>query len=393
MTHAVRRIPLIAMAPGTERSLLVHCFGTPGARPKAYLQAGIHADEIPGLLVLQHLIGKLMEADSAGDILGEIIVVPFANPIGLGQRFWGDLLGRHEFRAGGNFNRGFPSFDEAIGDRVEGKLGPDAEENIALIRAAFMAEVEAYPANNELLQWRREVMRLAGDADFVFDLHCDSEAVLYLYLGTQNWPDAADFSAQMGSLATLLTYDSGGGSFDECFSRPWWSLSKRFGDEFPIPPACLASTIELRGTADVGDEFAAGDADNLYRFFQRRGVIAGDAGPLPEARCDATPLDGVPARLRPYAVAPTAEPANAVFRPDRRAHVHDRCQDGTRYTNWHWIAVRVPSRHHSGTVRPSVPRTLACLLQTPGARCRSVPPVAASRLRSHLPHPRSWTRA
>ena len=144
-------------------------------------------------------------------------------------------------------------------------------------------------------------MRLAGDADFVFDLHCDSEAILYLYLGTQNWPDAADLSAQMGSLVTLLTHDSGGGSFDEAFSRPWWTLATRFGDEFPIPPACLSSTIELRGTADVGDEFAVADADNLYRFFQRRGVIAGDAGPLPEAQCDATPLDGVD-----YVVAPSA---------------------------------------------------------------------------------------
>ena len=301
MTHSVRRIPLMAMSPGTERSLKVHRFGGALARPKAYLQAAIHADEIPGMLVLQHLMGKLVEADGAGDILGEIIIVPFANPIGLGQRVHGDLLGRHEFRAGGNFNRGFPYFDQAIGDRVEGKLGADADENIALIRAAFMAEVEAYPHHNELLQWRREVMRLAGDADFVFDLHCDSEAILYLYLGTRNWPGGADLSAQLGSLVTLLSDDSGGGSFDETFSRPWSTLATRFGDEFPIPTACLSATIELRGTADVDDDVAARDADNLYRFFQRRGLIAGDAGPLPEARCEATPLDGVD-----YVVAPIA---------------------------------------------------------------------------------------
>lgn len=301
MSHSISHIPLISMSPGTSRSLMVHRFGTPGARPKAYLQAGIHADEIPGLLVLQHLITKLIAADAAGEIQGEIIVVPFANPIGLGQRSWGDLRGRYEFRAGGNFNRGYPYFDEAIGDRVAAKLGADADQNVALIRAAFMAEVEAYPVNNELLQWRREVMRLAGDSDFVFDLHCDSEAILYLYLGTQCWPEAADFSAQMGSLVTLLTYDSGGGSFDESFSRPWWTLSQRFGEEFPIPPACMSSTIELRGTGDVDDDIAAGDADNFYRFFQRRGLIAGDPGPLPKAKCDGTPLDGVD-----YVVAPSA---------------------------------------------------------------------------------------
>ena len=301
MTHEVGRIPLMAMSPGTARSLVVHRFGTPGARPKAYLHAGIHADEIPGMLVLDHLIARLIEADEAGAVSGEIVIVPFANPIGLGQRFRGDLLGRYEFRAGGNFNRGFPHLDEKIGDRVEGGLTADAAHNIALIRAAFMAEVEACPANNELQQWRRELMRLAGDADYVFDLHCDSEAVLYLYIGEQHWPGAADFSAQMESRVTLLADDSGGDSFDEAFSRPWASLAKRFGAETPIPPSCLSATIELRGTADVADDYAVKDAGNLYCFFQRRGLIAGDPGPLPEALCEATPLVGVD-----YVVAPSA---------------------------------------------------------------------------------------
>ena len=299
MTHRISRIPLMTMSPGVTRNFLAHGFGAPGERPKAYLQAAIHADEIPGMLVLQHLIRLLRDADARGAISGEIVIVPFANPIGLGQRFRGDLLGRHEFRAGGNFNRGFPHLDEAIGDRVEGRLTADAEANTTLIRAAFMAEIEGCPANNELQQWRRELMRLAGDADFVFDLHCDSEAVLYLYIGAQNWPDAADFSAQLGSRATLLCNDSGGDSFDETFSRPWWTLSRRFGPETPIAPSCLSATIELRGTADVGDGFAVDDADNLFRFFQRRGLITGDPGPLPEPQCRATPLEGVD-----YVVAP-----------------------------------------------------------------------------------------
>lgn len=31
----------------------------------------------------------------------------------------------------------------------------------------------------------------------------------------------------------------------------------------------------------------------MFKFLQRRGLIAGDPGPLPEAKCDATPLTGV----------------------------------------------------------------------------------------------------
>ena len=123
MTRETTRIALTVMSPGTSRAITVHRYGAPGARPKAYLQAAIHADEIPGMLVLHHLVRRLDGADARGEILGAVVVVPFANPIGLGQRYEGDLLGRYEFRGGGNFNRNFPRLDEAIGDRVEGKLG------------------------------------------------------------------------------------------------------------------------------------------------------------------------------------------------------------------------------------------------------------------------------
>ncbi|MDH3380854.1 MAG: succinylglutamate desuccinylase/aspartoacylase family protein, partial [Gammaproteobacteria bacterium] len=85
---------------------------------------------------------------------------------------------------------------------------------------------------------------------------------------------------------------SGGHPFDEAIAGPWWALAERFPDR-PISPACLAATVELRGSTDVGDEMAAADADNLYRMLVRRGYIDGDPGPLPAPLCDATPLTGV----------------------------------------------------------------------------------------------------
>lgn len=53
------RIVLPAMSPGTERSLHVLRFGAEGVRPKAYFQASLHADELPAMLVLNHLIERL----------------------------------------------------------------------------------------------------------------------------------------------------------------------------------------------------------------------------------------------------------------------------------------------------------------------------------------------
>ncbi len=278
MTRETSRIPLTVMSPGTARAITVHRYGTPGARPKAYFQAGIHADEIPGMLTLHHLTRQLDEADARGDIIGEIIVVPFANPIALNQRYEGALLGRYEFLGDANFNRNFPRLDEAIGDAVEGKLGNDADANVALIREAFLAEVAALTPRNEIEAQRKTLMGLDGDADLVFDVHCDSEAVLHLFIGTHQWPEMANLSAQMASEATMLEIDSGGGSFDEAFGRPWRTLAQRFGDSAPIPVACLSATVELRGTADVSDKLNATDADNLFCYLQRRGVVAGDPG-------------------------------------------------------------------------------------------------------------------
>ena len=42
------------------------------------------------------------------------------------------------------------------------------------------------------------------------------------------------------------------------------------------------------GRPDVSDEIGAKDADALFKFLTRRGLIEGDAGPLPKALCDAT---------------------------------------------------------------------------------------------------------
>jgi hypothetical protein len=288
------RLPLVEPALGTSRYLERLRFGRRGARPKAYFQAALHADEIPGMLVLHHLSERLEATARAGMIHGEVVLVPFANPIGLAQRISGELLGRFDLAGGeANFNRGFPTLVDPVADRVAARLTGDAAANVAMIREAMHQVLDALPPPvSELEQLRLHLLREAVDADIALDLHCDTEAVVHLYLGTPLWPDAADLAALVGSEATLLAEDSGGSPFDEAVGGPWWSLARRF-PERPIPPACLSGTLELRGVADVDDAVAAADADALFRLLQRRGVVGGDPGPLPPLRRDATPLTGV----------------------------------------------------------------------------------------------------
>src|SRR5262249_54208541 len=137
MTKTTDRIALLPPSPGTQRYLLAHRYGRPGARPKAYLQASIHADETPAMLVAHHLMRLLDAADAQGAITGEIVLVPVANPIGLSQSLNDHLLGRHEASGGGNFNRSWPDLYPTLLDRLAGKLGSDAARNIELVRTAL----------------------------------------------------------------------------------------------------------------------------------------------------------------------------------------------------------------------------------------------------------------
>lgn len=292
-TKATTRLTLACSDVGTTRSVTVHRYGRAGARPKAYLQASLHADEIPAMMALHHLQRLLDEADAAGRIRGEIVIVPAANPIGLGQHVSGTHLGRYELNGGGNFNRGWLDLAEAVGDRVADSLTADAAANVEVIRAAMRAVLEERQPRDEIGSLRLTLARLACDADFVLDLHCDDEALMHLYLIPQHWPEARDLAAEIGSRATMLAEDSGGNSFDEAFSVPWVRLAQRFGPDRPIPPVCIAATVEYRGQADVSDALGEADGRGLFRFLQRRGVIAGDPGPLPPLPADAVDLRAV----------------------------------------------------------------------------------------------------
>ena len=289
-TVRVTDIPIPGANAWGQRCLRVLAYGNPDARPKAYLQAALHADEIPGMLVLNHLCQLLNATQEA--IPGEIIILPVANPLGLSQRVSGKLLGRYALSGAGNYNRHFPALATAVGERIADLLSADAERNIEQIRAVMREILDEETPLDETEWLRHRLLSLAIDADIVLDLHCDSEALLHFYFGTPLWPDAEDLSRQMGSRVSLLATDSGGFPFDEAVAGPWWALAEQF-PQWPIPPACLSTTIELRGARDVNDQQARVDATNLFKFLQRRGIIEGDPGVLPEPLCAATPLDAV----------------------------------------------------------------------------------------------------
>lgn len=204
MSHRVEAIALTGPAPGTERKLLVHRFGTPGARPKAYLQAALHADEHPSILVVQKLLPLLIDADAKGGIPGEIVVMPFVNPIGLSQRFGGHLSGRYAQDGSGNFNRDWPDIAPLAAPHLEGRLTGDAGRDIPVVRQALVAATAELPRRTEVQQWRATVFGLSVDADIVLDLHCDGEALVHTYANARHAEIVRELGADIASPVNLL---------------------------------------------------------------------------------------------------------------------------------------------------------------------------------------------
>jgi len=292
LTKTIEEHQLPAACMGNQRTLTVIRYGDNTAGKKAYIQAGLHADEAPGFVVMHHLINLLDRADTDQEIDGEIVLVPVANPIGVSQ--WRDdrLQGRFDFHNSINFNRNHLDITDQIAEKIADQLKKTPDENVALIREATAHVLRSLEPKDEAEHLKHLLLSLSHDADIVLDLHCDYQAVLHIYMGTPLWPEAADLSAQLGAEVTLLARVSGGNPYDEACSRIWWELADRF-PTYPIPPACLAATVELRGLSDVSHEHGVQDAGNIFLFLQRRGFIRGKAPEIPPLLNEATPLKGV----------------------------------------------------------------------------------------------------
>lgn len=292
---------LLPSSLGSRKTLTAFHYGTAGARPKVYIQASLHAGELPGMLVAHHLRVLLEAADAAGELRGEVVLVPAANPIGLTQRLYHHPQGRFELNTAENFNRHYPALADAIWDAVQGPLSADAEANVTLVRAAVADWLQAWQPETELQSMRRHLLLLAHDADTVLDLHCDAEATLHLYTEEPCWPALEPLARLLGCQAVLLAKDSGGGSFDECLSGLWWRLRDRILDAglqgIPpeaLPQACASTTVELRGEADVDHALAAQDAGAIMAYLAHLNVWRSPlpVAALPALACKATPLSG-----------------------------------------------------------------------------------------------------
>ncbi len=284
----VTEITLAGDTPGLEWRLPVLRFpGTDAGAPKVYIQAALHSNELPGTALIHFLCARLREAEAAGAVLGDITIVPQANPIGAAQAHFGEMQGRFDLASRTNFNRDFPLV--ALSDRD-----------------GLLKEIEQQTAVNRL---KRTLLHMALGAELVLDLHCDDESVQYAYIDEAFWPEAADLANALSMEAVFLS-DGESTAFEEAVG---YAFKRQGGEKQTSVPGRLAATVELRGRRDVYPESAGKDADGLFNFLVARGVIATPQG---GPRVPAQAFSGPVVPLDNIEMVRAMEPGTVLFHRD-----------------------------------------------------------------------------
>ena len=326
--------------PGTERRLTLFAFGQ-GPR-KAYIQAALHADELPGMRVAAELRWRLAELEEAGRLLGRVELVPVANPIGLAQVIQGTHQGRFDFASGRNFNRDFPDLASLVIPTIERHLGQDADHNARLLREAMVDALGQLPPPASL--WRAcNACCCATPARPTWCSTCTATSnrcsccTPFPRCGPR-----CGLAAHLRARVALLAEDSGGFSFDEACAGPWLKLAAALPGH-PIPQACVAATLELGGMAETEPDRARHSAEAILAFLARDGFIDGEWPDEPEQDCPPcpspapnTPMPRTPASsatcsrwARRYPRATHCSKSSTPFRPAKRGtgehHRHPLC--------------------------------------------------------------------
>jgi hypothetical protein len=215
------------------------------------------------MLVIQHLITLLQDLEQQGRIKGEIVLVPFANPIGMMQNVLGHWTGRFNIADGQNFNRNFSDIYQELCIR-----NPMLETDLKQIVSNIMHHLQPIDTVSYM---KHVLLKEALKHDIVLDLHSDTSAVLHLYSNIKHAKKASTLAGALGAQVVFVEEFAGGQPFDETIFRCWkWFVEKDYINYDKIP---FSVTVELRGHSDVSDELAYQDAKGIVEFLANEGLI------------------------------------------------------------------------------------------------------------------------
>jgi uncharacterized protein len=353
MSHAISKLELPSATPGCVHHLVMHEFIGNGTKKSAYIHAGLHADEHPGMLVVSHLVDLLEEIRLDNKLEGTVVLIPNANPVGLSQNIFGVLAGRFDLHNGENFNRNFPSIEEGLRQSLIEK--PIAAGDVESLKQYFQNEICKFDERDTSRTLKKMLLREALRHDIVLDLHCDSHSVLHLYAADDQRERALSLGIHLNARAVLLESEAGGQPFDESYTKPWRvARDLQLVDEKTLG---FSATIELRGHASFDDKTARNDALGILKFLESEGILTCTEAPTLDSKTDVSEcsLEAAHHQLSPSSglLVYKIKPGDHIHQGDVIAEIVDMeaVGGGSRRSVFAELTGLVVAIQHTGVIR------------------------------------------
>ncbi len=268
-----RRIPIRNLTDGTTLTIPIFDFqGTHAQAPSVYVQSSIHAAETQGYAVILLLIEHFAKHPP----LGNVTLVPLANPYASNCNMEEYTAGRFDPATGNNWNRSYVDM-RAL---VEDFFAAHAHEHMTTLVPLFKQVLQKHLSSiqQKPLSYVEKLavtlQHLASSADIVLDLHCDTTSLPYVYS-----PKYASSSIQALGMSFILEMDNVfTGAFDGAIFCPWLTLTDVYNThhtDTPVTPPVTAFTIELGGQEQVNLQEARTQAQGIIRYLGDNGICGG----------------------------------------------------------------------------------------------------------------------
>ena len=224
------------------------------------MQSSIHGAELQGNALIFHLIEHLKKKPP----LGDITLVPCANPVGMDRKTGEYTDGRFDTITGENWNRAYwnASLEGVTGNFTVAEIKARV---LSIIRKKLKTKLH-FPEKLALT-----LQSMAMEADVVLDLHNANVSEPYLYSVDSALKDAL----YLGFRHIISIPPVFGGALDEAISAPWAKFQKQFklkDEELP-----QGFTLELGGHELLSFEDGKKQCDGVVEFLKHHGVLSGKA--------------------------------------------------------------------------------------------------------------------
>ncbi|MEJ2763804.1 succinylglutamate desuccinylase/aspartoacylase family protein [Photobacterium sp. MCCC 1A19761] len=249
---------------------VIHIQGQ-GNGPRVYIQANIHGAEVQGNAVIYQLLNLFRQHPP----LGDVVMVPQANPLGINQKSGEFTLGRFDPVTGVNWNRQYHFGSSVLEPFSQAYLNAEESEIRDAFRAQLVQQLETKLASPWGLTCGQHLalnlQKMAVEADIVLDLHTGPISARHLYVPEYARARARHFHIPLN----ILIPSDFSGAMDEASFSPWWQLSQHFsrlGRELPVMVDAFTMELGSQERLDVAD--ARKDAEGICNYLQHQGVWA-----------------------------------------------------------------------------------------------------------------------